>query len=38
MLIHQRFVLSLIVIGASFLRAANAMAAINPSETLLLDD
>jgi hypothetical protein len=37
MLIHQRFVLTVIVIGTSFVPAAHAMAAVNHNETLLLD-
>jgi hypothetical protein len=34
---YQRFVLTVIVVGASFVPAANAMAALNHNETLLPD-
>ena len=37
MLKNQRFILTIVVVSASFVPAANAMAALNHNETLLLD-
>ena len=34
---HKRLIVTLVVLGASFVPAASAMAGMNHSETLLLD-